>query len=111
LIPRGFGRKIALSDILLDSQDKISDELDILKFYEDSIKIGDVMFDDDIDKKYESLYSEIDILDPDSSIYKDIVHCVTSTESHHHYVHLHVKNIFTCKQKKAPKFDSSCGAM
>lgn len=108
LIPRAFGKNICVSQIVLNTQDKINEELEILKFFEDSLKIGDIS-SDDVDKKYESLKSDIELLDPASSEYEDIVHYVVSTESVYHSVHLDVKNIFAVRQKNAPAFDDHYG--
>jgi poly [ADP-ribose] polymerase len=108
-IPRAFGRKITPEQIAINTLDKINEEMDVLKFYEDSIRLGDITYEvDNINKQYEALKSEIDIL-IDNNKYNEIVHYVNSTESNHHGVKLVVKNIFTIKQKNAPKFISSCG--
>lgn len=109
-IPKAFGRTVSPYLIAIKSLDEVSEQSDILDFYEGALKMGDVLFDNsDIDKKYESLNTDLGILDSNSSKYKEIVDYVTSTESRHHNVHLKVKRIFTVNQKNAPKFDDSCG--
>ncbi|WCK57234.1 WGR domain-containing protein (plasmid) [Aneurinibacillus sp. Ricciae_BoGa-3] len=109
-IPKVFGSKISPEQIAICSIDRISEEMDILKFYEDALRMGGVIFDHtNIDKQYESLNSDIGILDPNSEKYKQLVYYVNSTESRHHHVNLQVKNIFTVAQKNAPAFDDSYG--
>lgn len=109
-IPKVFGSRISPDDIAIKTMNQIGEELDILKFYEDALRMGGVIFDNsNIDKQYKSLNSDIGVLDPNSEKYKELVHYVNSTESRHHNVTLKVKRIFTVKQKNAPKFDDSCG--
>lgn len=111
-IPRAFGRKITPEGIAIKTIDKINEEMDVLKFYEDSIRLGDVSYDlEQIDQQYESLKSDLDILNINSNKYKEIVHYVNSTESVHHNVKLVVKNIYTVKQNNAPKFNDSYGGV
>jgi poly [ADP-ribose] polymerase len=109
-IPKSFGRYVSESRIVINNQEKLSNEMDMLKFYEDSLRLGSIIFDNtDIDKQYESLHSDINVLSPNNDKYKQLVNYITSTESRHHDVHLHVKNIFTVNQHNAPKFDESVG--
>lgn len=109
-IPKVFGSKISPNAIAIRTMDRVAEEMDVLKFYEDSLRMGGVIYDtSNIDKQYESLHSEIGLLDPHSDKYKAIVHYVNSTESHHHHVHLLVKRVYTVNQKNAPKFDGRCG--
>lgn len=109
-IPKVFGSKISPEQIAIKSLARISEEMDILKFYEDALRMGGVLYDaENIDKQYKSLNSDIGILDPASDKYKELVHYVNSTESRHHGVALQVKRIFTVKQKNAPAFDDSYG--
>lgn len=108
-IPRAFGRKITPEQIAIKTLEKINEEMDVLKFYEDSIRLGDITYDtENIDKQYEALKSEIDLLN-DQNKYDKIVHYVNSTESQHHGVRLVVSNIFIVNQKNAPKFNGNCG--
>lgn len=109
-IPRSFGRRITPEEIAIQSLDKINEEMDILKFYEDSIRLGDIAYDNDqIDKQYEVLKTEIDILELTNPKYQQIVDYITSSQSKHHRVNLIVKNIFTINQKNSPKFNNSFG--
>lgn len=109
-IPKVFGHKINADKIAIKTLEQISEEMDILKFYEDSLRMGGVIYDtDNIDKQYKSLNSDIGILDPNSDKYKELVNYVNSSESRHHDVTLQVKRIFTVKQKNAPEFDDSYG--
>jgi poly [ADP-ribose] polymerase 2/3/4 len=109
-IPKVFGSKISPEQIAIKSIQRISDEMEILKFYEDALRMGGVLYDvENIDKQYKSLNSDIGILDPMSDKYRELVHYVNSTESRHHGVTLQVKRIFTVKQKNAPAFDDSVG--
>lgn len=103
-IPKVFGRKIRVEEIAINSMEKVAEELDILKFYEDSLRMGGVLYDtSNIDKQYESLKSDIAILDPTSQKYQEIVDYVHSTESIYHDVTLDVIRIFTVKQKKCSR--------
>lgn len=109
-IPKVFGHKISADDVAIKTLEQISEEMDILKFYEDALRMGGVLFDkNNIDKQYESLKSDIGILDPNSDKYKELVQYVKDSESKHHTVTLQVKRIFTVKQKNAPAFDDSYG--
>lgn len=109
-IPKVFGSKISPDKIAIKTMEQIGEEMDILKFYEDALRMGGVLYDNDnIDKQYKSLNSDIGVLDPESDKYKELVHYVNSTESRHHDVTLQVKRIFTVKQKNAPAFDDSYG--
>lgn len=109
-IPKSWGRNVTPNMIAIKTLDEVNEQMDILNFYEGALSMGNIMFDDsDIDKKYESLKSDIGVLDPNSDKYKQIVNYVTSTESKHHSVHLDVQRIFTVNQKNAPKFDESFG--
>lgn len=109
-IPKVFGRRVTPQMVAITTPEKISDELDILKFYEDSLRMGNVIYDtENLDKQYLSLNSDIGILDPLSDKYKQIVDYVRNSQSHHHSVNLIVKRIFTVNQKKAPAFDDSMG--
>lgn len=109
-IPKVFGHRVTADMIAIKNTDEISEQMDILKFYEDSLRMGSIIFDNtNIDKQYESLKSDIGILDPMSDKYKQIVHYVNSTESRHHGIHLDVKHIYTVNQKNAPKFDDHYG--
>jgi poly [ADP-ribose] polymerase len=109
-IPKSFGRQVYQSSFLIADQDTLSSELDMLKFYEDSLRMGNIIFEtSDIDKQYESLNSDIGILNPNDDKYISIVKYVKDSQSCHHGVDLTVKRIFTVNQKKAPKFDNSSG--
>lgn len=110
LIPRHFSGKITPELIAINTHEKISDQIEMLKLYEDALKLGDVMFDgSSIDNQYAALNSTITVLDPNSDKYKWIVDYVKSSQSHHHKVNLHVRRIFTVKQKNAPEFDDHYG--
>lgn len=109
-IPKIFGHKISVDDVAIKTMEQIAEEMDILKFYEDALRMGGVLFDkNNVDKQYESLNSDIGILDPNSQKYKELVKYVNDSESPHHTVTLQVKRIFTVKQKNAPAFDDSYG--
>lgn len=109
-IPKVFGHKISADDVAIKTLENIAEEMDILKFYEDALRMGGVLYDkNNIDKQYESLNSEIGVLDPNSRKYKELVQYVKESESKHHSVTLQVKRIFTVNQKNAPKFDDSYG--
>jgi poly [ADP-ribose] polymerase len=109
-IPKAFGRNISKYTLAIDSMEKVNEEMDILKFYEDSLRMGNIIYDtSNLDKQYEALYSDICILDPQSNKYQKIVDYVISSQSRHHGVNLKVKHIYTVSQKKAPKFDSAPG--
>lgn len=109
-IPKVFGTFVTPERVAIRTPEKISEEMDILKFYEDSLRMGSVIYDtSNIDKQYESLNSDIGLLDPNSDKYRQIVDYVRRTESRYHDVTLLVKQIFTVNQKKAPKFDNSMG--
>lgn len=109
-IPKVFGRRVTPEKVTIMTPEKISEEMDILKFYEDSLRMGSVIYDvDNIDKQYQSLNSDIGILDPNCDKYKEIVDYVINSQSNYHSVYLIVKRIFTVKQHKAPDFDDSMG--
>lgn len=109
-IPKVFGSRVTPDMVAIMNTHRISEEMDILKFYEDSLMMGGVLFaTDEIDKQYDSLHSDIGILLPSTDKYRKIENYVRNTESNHHNVHLNVKQIFTVKQKNAPTFDSSPG--
>lgn len=109
-IPKVFGRRVTPEKVAIMTPEKISEEMDILKFYEDSLRMGSVIYDvDNIDKQYQSLNSDIGILDPNCDKYKEIVDYVINSQSNYHSVYLIVKRIFTVKQHKAPDFDDSMG--
>lgn len=109
-IPKAFGRRVTPQMVAISSPDKISEEMEVLKFYEDSLRMGNVLYDNEnIDKQYLSLNSDIGVLDPKSEKYQEIVDYVHRSQSSYHSVNLFVRNIFTVKQHKAPKFDDSMG--
>lgn len=109
-IPKVFGSRISPEQIAIKSIARINDEMEILKFYEDALRMGNVLYDtENIDKQYKSLNTDIAVLDPTSDKYKELVHYVNSTESRHHGVTLRVKRIFKVRQKNAPEFDDSYG--
>lgn len=109
-IPKSFGSKVTESAVIIDTTARLSEEMDILKFYEDSLRMGAVMFEtDNVDKRYEALHSDIGILLPSDPEYKRIVDYVVNTQSHYHSVNLNVKQIFTINQKKAPALTTKVG--
>lgn len=109
-IPKSFGSKINPIDISISSLTKVSDEMDILQFYEGALRMGNIMLDTtEIDKKYASLKCDIGMLNPNSNEYKELVSYVNRTESKHHRVTLEVKRIFTVNQNNGMKFDDSVG--
>lgn len=109
-IPKAFGRRVTPQMVAITTDEKISEELDILKFYEDSLRMGEIIYDtNNIDKQYLSLNSDIGVLDPQSDKYQEIVDYVRRSQSSYHSVDLIVKHIFTVKQHKAPEFDDSMG--
>mgnify|MGYP000855920025 CR=1 FL=1 len=109
-IPKVFGRRVTPQMVAIASSDKLSEELDILKFYEDSLRMGNIIYDtENLDKQYQSLNSNIGILDPSSDKYREIVDYVHNSQSNYHPVNLVVKQIFTVNQHKAPEFDDSMG--
>jgi predicted DNA-binding WGR domain protein len=62
-IPKSWGRKVTPSMIAIKTLDEVSEQMDILNFYENALVMDDIMFNNsDIDKKYESLKSDINIL-------------------------------------------------
>jgi hypothetical protein len=75
--------------------------MDILKFYEDSLRMGSVIYDvDNIDKQYQSLNSDIGILDPNCDKYKEIVDYVINSQSNYHSVYLIVKGFLRLNSTK-----------
>lgn len=109
-IPKTFGKKIDLKDMAISSLSKVSDEMDILQFYESALSMGNILLDTtEIDKKYDSLKTDIGVLDPNSKTYKDLVKYVRDSQSKHHRVNLEVKRIFTVDQHNGMKFDDSVG--
>lgn len=109
-IPKAFGYRVRPEDIAIVSLDEVAEQMDILKFYEDSLRMGDIIYDtSNLDKQYESLKSDIGILPKTDEMYKYLVDYVRNSESRHHNVTLNVKRIFTVKQKNAPEFDDSVG--
>lgn len=108
-IPRAFGRRITPDLVAIKSLAEINDQMQILKFYEDSLRMGDIIFNDNIDEQYETLNSEIGVLAKNTKVYKELVDYVVSSQSHRHGVNLDVKRIFTVQQKNAPLFDDSVG--
>lgn len=109
-IPKSFGSRVNPSDIAIRTLDEIAEQMDILKFYEDSLRMGDIIYDvSNIDKQYKSLKSKIEILPNTDKMYKKLEDYVRNSESHHHGVQLEVRRIFTIKQNNAPEFDDSVG--
>lgn len=108
-IPKAFGLKMSIEDVAIRSLREINEQLDILKFYEDSLRMEDVLYNDNIQEQYESLKCDINVLAKNSKLYKELVEYVKKSQSKHHNVDLHVKRIFTVKQKNSPKFDDSVG--
>lgn len=109
-IPKVFGRRVTPSMVAITTPDKISEEMDILKFYEDALRMGNIIYDtENLDKQYLSLNSDIAVLDPSSDKYRQIVDYVVNSQSDYHSVNLLVKRIFTVNQHKAPEFDDSMG--
>lgn len=109
-IPRSFGlRRISLSEALVDTNDKISTELDLLKFYEDSLRMEDVIVSDDIDKRYESLNSDIWPILPGSDLWNHLEQYMIKSQSDHHYVQLSAVSMYGVKQKMAPEFKKEIG--
>lgn len=109
-IPKVFGHKIKVEDALILTQERLQEEMEILTFYEDAIRMGSVIYDNEnLDKQYEALNTDIKVLDPTSKKYKQLVKYVNNTESKHHNVHLVVEKIYEINQKNAPIFDDSYG--
>ena len=110
IIPRSFGsRKISLEDVLIGNDDKISMELDLLKFYEDSLRMEDVIVSDDIDKRYDSLYSDLWAIPRGSGLWRHLEDYMINSQSNHHSVKLSAVNMFGVKQKRAPAFKEGIG--
>lgn len=108
-IPKAFGSKISRSEYLVNTGDKISFEMELLKFYEDSLRMEDVIVSDDVDKRYDSLKSDIWPIAKNSDIWQRLEHFMLSTQSTHHNVQLSVKRIFGVQQKNAPVLQTGIG--
>lgn len=109
-IPKSFGFRVSPSQIAIKTPEEVAEQIDMLKFYEDSLRMGDVIYDvSNIDKQYKSLKSDIGLLPKTDKMHKFLVDYVRNSESIHHNVTLDVKNIFTVKQNNCPDFDDSVG--
>lgn len=109
-IPKSFGSNISSSDVLINTFDRLSEELEILQFYKDALSIKELFNTQlNIDEKYKQLNCDIGVLSPRTKKYKEIVDYVKHSQSNHHNVDLEVVNIYTVNQKNAPKFDDSVG--
>lgn len=108
-IPKAFGLRISKEDVAIRTLNEINDQMNILKFYEDSLRMGNIMYNDNIDERYKQLASDIAPLAKNTKMYKQLVDYVVNSQSRHHNVNLEVKRIFTLSQKNAPEFDDSVG--
>lgn len=93
---------------LLNTQDKLSKEMDILNLYEDSLRMLPAMLTNSLDSQYEALNCDIEYI-TDSKTLDYVRNKVEKTIAPNHNFRLRVKNVYAVKLKNEPEFDSSCG--
>lgn len=108
-IPKSFGRNMKPEDVAITTIDAVNEQMEILKFYEDSLRIGDVIYDNSIIKQYDALHCNLKVLSKKDAKYKQLEEYFVKSQSQHHNFGMKVKNIFIAEQKKAPKFDPAPG--
>lgn len=93
---------------MIDTQSKIDKELDILKLYEDTLRMLPAMGVSDIDVKYKALNCNIEhVTDKETIDY--IENKIANGYAPNHRFRAKLKNVYEIKQKNAPRFDNSCG--
>jgi len=108
-IPKSFGRNMKPEDVAITTLDEVNEQMEILKFYEDSLRMGDVIYDDSIMKQYNALHCDLRFLPKNDPKYRELEEYLVKSQSQHHNFNLKVKNIFIADQKKAPKLDEKPG--
>lgn len=93
---------------LLNTQDKLSRELDVLNLYEDSLRMLPAMLNNNVDSKYNALNCDISYV-TDAKVLDYIRDKVEKSVASNHNYKLRVKNVYTVNLKNEPEFDSSCG--
>jgi poly [ADP-ribose] polymerase len=93
---------------ILNTNDRISKEMDILDLYEDSLRLLPIMGLSDIDSKYLALNTDIAyVTDPKTLTY--ISDKISKSHARNHDFKLRVTNAFEVNMKNAPAFNNSCG--
>jgi poly [ADP-ribose] polymerase len=110
---RHIPRKLA-SDLrdestwILNSNERISKEMDILDLYEDSLRLLPIMGLSDIDSKYMALSTDIiPVTDKETMDY--ILDKVATSHASNHGYKLKVVNALEVNMKNAPALNNSCG--
>ncbi len=107
-IPRKMPSNIRVDrSWLINTQDKITREMEILDLYEDTLRMLPVMGMSDIDAKYEGLKCDIKVADRGTFNY--VKNKVDSSYAPNHNFRGKVVQVYEVSQKNAPRFDDSCG--
>lgn len=109
IIPHEMGSKINVDAIALDTQEKLSHEMDILDLYEDALRVlASLGVNASIEQKYNDLHC--DLAPVSDTEWKRIERFVRDTAlPQHHGYNLKVRNVLSVNQHKAPQLDDHYG--
>lgn len=93
---------------VLDTADRIERELDILKLYEDTLRMLPVMGVSDLDAKYRALYCDVKHI-TDASVIAKIQEGMRRSKAPNHRFNLRVENVYAIRLHNEPGFDPSPG--
>jgi predicted DNA-binding WGR domain protein len=109
LIPHnlGLGSRGVMSELLLDSVQKIAQKEDDLDTLLDAKSIGAVLGSSDVEEKYKSLNAQLNVIDHSSDLFKWITAITTGTRApnHHFLGRILVRNAWELvRDPERPKF-------
>lgn len=94
---------------ILNSQERLSKEVDTLDLYEDALRLLPQLGQKDIDSRYNALDCTIRYIDPTEHTMEYLRKKIANSHASNHNFKLRIKNAFEVYLKNAPEFDSSCG--
>ncbi len=100
-IPHRLGRtREAIASAVIDSMEEFNQKQETLQLMKDMLAVngesGSVLFDPQIDNKYQALGCEVAFLEPDSKPYRELADYVVKSQIKHKNVK--VQNIYTLKR-------------
>ncbi len=93
---------------IIDKPSRVEREMDILKLYEDSLRMINVMGTSDLDQKYAALYCDVKHIN-DPRIIEKIQNEITRSKARNHNFGLRVVNVYAVRLHNEPAFDPSPG--
>lgn len=94
---------------ILNTNDRLSKEIDTLDLYEDALRLLPQLGQKDIDSRYDALDCTIRYIDPSEHTMEYLQRKIADSHASNHNFKLRIKNAYEVYMKNAPEFDSSCG--